>query len=421
MRERISDAATAVVSGLVRSTVFAACAAIVPALVAVLPVLAAFRFLGSPWSWSNPWSWAALTIITAAITLALCHPVAALFRRLIARWTGARIADGYAARPEPVRLSTGYWWNGSSYERSLDDARTGQRMRRALEPAYWRAARWSVVAAVVVLPVCGAPVVALVAAIVLIIRASALSVTIGLVLVVVSACIAPSTWRVVRPLAQRLLTPPQRDTASARDLREQRADLTAAHDAEIRRIERDLHDGAQSRLVAVGLDIAAAERLVDADPDRARELLRSARTGTADSLNSLRELVRGVYPPVLVERGLVPALRALALDGPVPVEIEGPDALRIPSPLAAALYFSVSELLANVVKHATATRADVVVRPDSGRIVVVVRDDGDGGARVLPGGGLDGVRRRLAAFDATLEVISPSGGPTTMTVRMPCE
>lgn len=416
----IMRVARSVATGLLRSTTFALCALIVPACIALLPVLAALRLLGSPWSWSNPWSWAALAIITAAVTIALAHPVARLFRRLVRRWTGIELPDGYRQRPEPVRLATGYWWNGSSYERTRDDAHSDQRMRRVAEPAFWREVLWMPVAAVTVLPVCVAPAAALAGAIVLCLNPSPLAVVAALLLVVVACAVAGVAWRIVPPLGRRLLTgTPASDTE--RGLREQRADLTAAHDAEIRRIERDLHDGAQSRLVAVGLDIAAAERLIGSRPDQARELLRSARLGTADSLNQLRDLVRGVYPPVLVERGLVPALRALALDSPLPVDVAGPDDLGLASPLAAALYFGVAELLTNAAKHSRASRASVAVARQREHVDVVVHDDGRGGASFSDGGGLDGVRRRLAVFDATMELDSPSGGPTTVTMRMPCE
>lgn len=421
MPKRMARAGTAVAAGLIRSTVFALCALLIPVCIGLLPTLAAYHLVGSPWSWSNPWSWVGLAIITIAVTLALAHLVAGLFRRLIARWSGVRLAPGYREQPEPVRLSTGYWWNGSSYERTREDALTDLRLRRIQDRAYWREVRWAVVAAIVVAPVCAVPAVALVGAFVLIVHATPWSIGSGGVLVVLAAAVAPLAWRIVRPLAEWSLTATTAIPPPATELRVQRADLTAAHDAEIRRIERDLHDGAQSRLIAVGLDLATAERLLKQDPDRAKAMLRAARAGTAASLNDLRELVHSVYPPVLIERGLVPAIRALALDSPVPVTVDGPDGLRIPSPLAAALYFSASELLANIAKHAHASSGSVTVVRSHGRIDVVIRDDGAGGASLRSGGGLDGVRRRLDVFDATLDVVSPPGGPSVMTVRMPCE
>ncbi|MFF1876908.1 sensor histidine kinase [Leifsonia sp. NPDC058230] len=419
--ERITGVAVTVASGLARSTTFALCGLIVPFGIALLPLLAALHAVGSPWSWSNPWSWVGSAIIGAILTLALAHPVAVLFRRLIARWSGTSIPSGFLAQPEPVRLSTGFWWNGSAYERTREDAQSDLRLRRLREPAYWREVRWVVIAAVVVAPLCSVPATAMVGAIVLFAFATPLSIGSGVALAAVSLVSAPWAWHIVRPVANRWLATPDSPDGSVEDLRMQRADLSAAHDAEIRRIERDLHDGAQARLVAVGLDLATAERLIETDPERAVAMLRAARAGTAESLKELRGLVHGVYPPVLIERGLVPAIRALALDGPLETVVDGPDDLRLPAPLAAAVYFSLSELLANAAKHANARIARVAVTRGAGCIYAVVHDDGAGGAAMRPGGGLDGVRRRLAAFDGTIEIDSPTGGPTMLTVMVPCE
>lgn len=422
MRQRIARAVQSVAGGLARSTAFALCALIIPAGIALLPVLAAFHLLGGgPWSWSNPWSWIALALIAAPVTLVLAHPVARLFRRLLARWSRIDLPDGYRQQPEPVRLSTGFWWNGASYEKSLEDAQVDLRMRRIREPAYWREVRWAAVAAVVVAPACVAPLTALASAVLLFVEASWASTVSGMIFLVIVVVIAPLAWRIVRPLAERFLAAPSATASQATDLRRQRADLTASHDAEIRRIERDLHDGAQSRLVAVGLDLAAAERLWESDPERAKELLRVARAGTGESLKVLRELVHGVYPSVLIERGLVPAIRALALDSPIETVVDGPEEFRIASPLEAAIYFSVSELHTNIVHHAHASRARITVTARPTCVDVIVRDDGRGEATARPGGGLVGVRRRLAAFDGTLQIDSPSGGPTIITVRVPCE
>lgn len=268
MRERIARAAVAVGSGLLRSAAFAGTALIIPATIALLPVLAALRLVGRPWSWTNPWSWFALAIITVTVTMALAHPVAVLFRRMLARWAGIRLASGYRKAPEPVRLPTGFWWNGSSYERSRDDAQRDLRMRRALEPAYRREVRWAAVVAITVVPTCGFPLAALIGAAVLFILGTPALIVIGFGLVVMAAAVSPFAWRVVRPLATQWLAAPRLSSPalSAADLRAQRADLTAAHDAEIRRIERDLHDGAQSRLTAVGLDLATARTTYDGRP-----------------------------------------------------------------------------------------------------------------------------------------------------------
>lgn len=414
----VGRAVAAMLGGFIRSATFAGLALLVPASVALLPVQAAFGVLGTPWAWTNPWSWLGLALIVIPVTLALAHPVAAMFRRLILRWTSVRIESGFRRLPEPVKLATGHWWNGVSYERSYEDALLDRRVQRIREPAYWREVRWVVIVAVTIGVVCAIPAAALITGIILCASASPIPVGSGVCLVVIGLVIAPWPWRIVLPLAQRWLAPAA-DHPAVTELEHQRADLSAAHDAEIRRIERDLHDGAQARLVAVGLDLAAAERLIRTDPDRAEETLRTAREGTRASLNELRDLVRGVYPPVLIERGLVPAIRAAALDSPLDVTVAG-DELRLPSPVAAALYFATCELLTNVAKHAHTTQASVTVTSDSDTIAVTITDTGVGGARPREGSGLHGVRRRLAVFDAALVIHSPIGGPTEITARMPC-
>ena len=195
---------------------------------------------------------------------------------------------------------------------------------------------------------------------------------------------------------------------------------TLDHSAEeLRRIERDLHDGAQARIAAVGMSVGLAEKLLRTDPDAASELLREARTTSVEALEDLRAVVRGIYPPVLADRGLVGGVEALALRVPLPVTVSlrVPDGL--PEPVQSAVYFAVSECLANTVKHAGASRAWLSGRWVEGRLLVQVGDDGRGGADPA-GGGLTGVARRLAAFDGTLDVVSPAGGPTLVTLEVPC-
>ncbi|WP_327087004.1 histidine kinase [Nonomuraea sp. NBC_01738] len=205
-----------------------------------------------------------------------------------------------------------------------------------------------------------------------------------------------------------------------RDLTAQRADTTIAQAAEIRRIERDLHDGAQARLVGLGLALATAEKLMETDPDRARALMREARAGAATSLAELRELVGGITPPVLNERGLVDAVRAFALDGALEAEVVADGALRLDPPIEAAVYFGIAELMTNATKHAQATRARITLTHDGVGLVAEVEDDGRGGIRERDGGGLAGLRRRLAVFDGDLEVTSPVGGPTSVRMMVPC-
>ncbi len=205
------------------------------------------------------------------------------------------------------------------------------------------------------------------------------------------------------------------------ELTAQRADVTVAQAAEIRRIERDLHDGAQARLVALGLSLATARKLMDTDPDRARALMRDAQAGAVASLAELRDLIRGIAPPVLSERGLADAVRALALDSPLDVTVDADAPLRMDPPIEAAVYFGIAELLTNAARHARATRARIsLVRTETG-LAVEVRDDGRGGAEVRPDGGLAGLRRRLSVFDGTLEITSPPGGPTHAVMMVRCE
>jgi signal transduction histidine kinase len=198
-----------------------------------------------------------------------------------------------------------------------------------------------------------------------------------------------------------------------------RAGAVDAQERELRRIERDLHDGAQARLVALGMSLGLAEQRLETDPESARSLLAEAREGTREALEELRDLARGIHPPILADRGLGAAVAALAARSPVRVDVsvEG----ERPSPaVESAAYFVAAEALANAGKHAEATRVDVRIARSYGRLVVEVTDDGRGGADPS-GTGLSGLRRRVEALDGTLQVMSPEGGPTTVRAEMPCE
>ncbi|MEV5353250.1 sensor histidine kinase [Streptomyces sp. NPDC052693] len=205
-----------------------------------------------------------------------------------------------------------------------------------------------------------------------------------------------------------------------RVLTETRRDAVDASAAELRRIERDLHDGAQARLVAVGMDLGTIEALLDKDPDRARELIAQARTSSVEALTELRELVRGIHPPVLAERGLGDAVRALALRLPMPTEVNVDLPGRVEAPVESAAYFAVSEVLANAVKHSGADRIWVDLHRTDGMLRATVTDNGKGGAVIGAGSGLAGVERRLGTFDGVLAVSSPAGGPTMVTMEIPC-
>jgi signal transduction histidine kinase len=203
-------------------------------------------------------------------------------------------------------------------------------------------------------------------------------------------------------------------------LAESRAETVDTQAAELRRIERDLHDGAQARLVALGMSLAMAEQQLERDPDGARALLTEARTASSDALAELRDLVRGIHPPVLADRGLDGAVRALALAAPLAVEVEVTVPQRLPAPVESAAYFAVAEALTNVAKHAHAQHAWVRVSAAGDELTLTVRDDGRGGADPGRGTGLRGIGRRLGAFDGTLAVESPEGGPTTLVMVLPC-
>jgi signal transduction histidine kinase len=190
--------------------------------------------------------------------------------------------------------------------------------------------------------------------------------------------------------------------------------------AELRRIERDLHDGAQARLVALGMNLRAAERLIPVNPDAALALVAEARDASVRALTELRELVRGVHPPVLADRGLADAVRALALDCPLATQTDIDLPGRLPAPVETACYFAVAELLTNAAKHSGARDARIDVRHADGMLRIDVTDFGLGGADPAAGGGLAGVEKRLAAFDGIMAISSPAGGPTIVVLEVPC-
>jgi signal transduction histidine kinase len=190
--------------------------------------------------------------------------------------------------------------------------------------------------------------------------------------------------------------------------------------AELRRIERDLHDGAQAQLVALGMNLGLAQELVRSDPEAATALIAEARTSSSSALADLRSLVRGIHPPVLADRGLTGGLQALALSSPMDVDIDVELAGRPPAPVESAVYFAVAEAVTNATKYAAAGRIWIWARHADGVLTALVGDDGVGGARFTPEGGLAGIERRMAAFDGGVSLASPYGGPTIVTLRVPC-
>lgn len=245
----------------------------------------------------------------------------------------------------------------------------------------------------------------------------------GAVLLVVAAVVTRGLMTLHRAVVAGLLCVSERRALEARveTLEVSRQAVLDVEATELRRIERDLHDGAQQRLVMLSMQLGLAAERIDDDPAAARALVTDARDQARQALAEIRDLVRGMAPAILVDRGLVAALPALAGRNPVPtiVASELPEGLRLPDTIERAAYFVVAEAVANVAKHATAERCEIRVRLEDGRLVVEVEDDGAGGAVIVPGGGLAGLEGRVEALDGTLELTSPGGGPTVVRATIP--
>ena len=209
-------------------------------------------------------------------------------------------------------------------------------------------------------------------------------------------------------------------TSRVQRLSETRTDAVDTAAAELRRVERDLHDGAQARLVALGMSLRAAERLIETSPKAALALVGEARAMSSRALTELRDLVRGIHPPVLADRGLGDAVRALTLETPVATKLDIDLPGRLAEPVESAAYFAVAEVLANAAKHAQAQMVEIHMRHTGDVLRIAVTDDGIGGADPAKGSGLRGVERRLGTFDGILAVNSPPGGPTIIVIEVPC-
>ncbi|TGA92654.1 sensor domain-containing protein [Streptomyces sp. MZ04] len=248
----------------------------------------------------------------------------------------------------------------------------------------------------------------------------------GTAIAVVAVFAPPAILRGHFLLARTLLAPTvsmrERELARRVDrLTETRHDAVDSSAAELRRIERDLHDGAQARLVAMGMDLGTIEAMIEKDPAKAKELISKARQNSGEALTELRDLVRGIHPPVLAERGLGDAVKALALRLPVRTDVDVELYGRTEAPVESAAYFAVSEALTNAIKHAGADRVWVDMHHAQGMLRIAVTDNGKGGASIGAGSGLSGIERRLGTFDGVLAVSSPAGGPTMVTMEIPCE
>ena len=252
------------------------------------------------------------------------------------------------------------------------------------------------------------------------------STLVGLFLIGVWAAAGGGSFWPVWPIAViallnglRLVTRRAESDARVEKLTTSRAGAVEAAESQLRRIERDLHDGAQARLVALGMNLGLAEQQLAKDPEKAQEHLAEARVAAAAALQELRDLARGIHPPILADRGLDAAIRALATNAGVPVSVDVELARRPSTAVETAAYFVAAEALANALKHARASRIDIDVheRPDA--VVVRVLDDGRGGASELRGG-LHGLRQRVEALDGSLRIASPDGGPTVIEAVLPC-
>jgi signal transduction histidine kinase len=376
-----------------------------------------------------------LSLLAALLALGLAAAVASVVWVVFvpAALLAVRILAGWARRL--TRWSSGVAI-GASYRPAppAGDGLEG-RLRRATwvlaDPATWRDVRWLVAAPLWGVGVAGLPAAMVTYGLYALARPTALpagdggrftATALGVGLVAFGPLIAPRAVRWHAWGTRWLLAPSAKAALRqrVRHLTETRSDALDAQAAELRRIERDLHDGAQARLVSVTMTLSAVDHLLDVDPPAARTLLAEARAASATALNELRDLVRGVYPPVLADRGLGDAVRALALDAGrgVTVSIELPG--RPPPAVESAAYFALAEALTNAVKHAAATRVALELRYSAGHLRMSITDDGRGGADPAGGTGLRGIRRRLVAFDGTLAVDSPPGGPTTVTMEVPC-
>lgn len=366
--------------------------------------------------------------------------LAGAYRRLVGTWTGVRIDEPYL--PEPPlgsESSVGDYWRRS--------------VRILSDPATWREMLWTITD-----PVAGA--VTALMPLALIIHGlwgfalalpfvwqpvggthylfvpvtsqagSLLTVPLGAAQIALGLACGPALMTAYGRWCRMLLAPTKKARLALRvqHLTATRSDAVDAQAAELRRIERDLHDGAQARLVAMGMSLSAIEHLLERDPEKARVLLAQVRETSAKALGELRDLVRGIHPPVLADRGLPDAVRALTLESPLKVEVSADIPGRLEAPVESAAYFAIAEMLANATKHSGAQRVWIELRHDGEHLRITVTDDGYGGAALSSdpatssgeGTGLRGIERRIGTFDGVLALSSPPGGPTIVTMEVPC-
>ncbi|WP_327088628.1 histidine kinase [Nonomuraea sp. NBC_01738] len=343
-----------------------------------------------------------LLILSFGLGLVFLYPmqvrmvrqVAGWTRDTSARWSGVEIESPYLPRPAPPKMMSDGWYRSERtlYKSPRVPAWNARWKWMITDPATWRDLLWVFLDPIVKLGL--SPL---------------------LLVLPVRTMQMHAHWSAL------LLSPTaaSRLAGQVRHLNKVRTLAADTQAAEMRRIERDLHDGTQARLVALGMTIGAVEQLIDDNPSAAKALLAKARDASADTLTELRRVVRGIHPPVLAERGLGDAVRALAMDSAMRVRVEVDLPHRPESPVEAAVYFAVSELLSNAARHGKAASAVVDISHSHGDLRVTVTDDGEGGADPAKGSGLNGIERRLAAFDGVLAINSPPGGPTTVAMQLP--
>jgi signal transduction histidine kinase len=250
----------------------------------------------------------------------------------------------------------------------------------------------------------------------------AVYILIGIALLLLAPVLARAMALLDLSIARTLLGPSRQELGQRIEtLTESRAGVIDAADAERRRIERDLHDGAQQRLVSLAMNLGLARATLRDLPDPAREAIERAHEDSKQALKELRDLVRGLHPAVLNDQGLDAALSGVAARAPIPVRLRVDIERRTTPTIEAVAFFIVSEALTNIAKHAAATKAEVTVRREGDRLHLLVHDDGCGGARLDGGTGLRGLGQRIDSVDGTLRLRSPLGGPTTIEVDLPCE
>ncbi|MBD0693834.1 sensor histidine kinase [Streptomyces sp. CBMA123] len=353
-------------------------------------------------------------------------------------WSQVPVPVPYAPRPALERTLHGWFWTGHDYHKNRWFAGFALKFRWLWDDrATWRDAGWVLVDPLVGGGIAAGPVLlsgyglyGLAQPVLpepgpgygLVPLPGLLGPLIGLVLVPAGLALAGPALRLHGRWTRSLLGPTEKSRLARRveQLTEIRLDATEAQAAELRRIERDLHDGAQARLVAVSLRLGAVVALIDGDPAKAKQVVTDAQENVTQALQELRDLVRGIHPPVLAERGLAEGIRALALDVPLKVEVRAELPGRAEAPVESAVYFAVSEALTNAVKHGDARHATVELSHAAGLLRAEVADDGRGGADPAGGSGLRGIQRRLAVFDGTLALTSPPGGPTRLIMELPC-